>query len=30
MSFYEPRQFADGMRLVHKNTVAIAEDINDQ
>jgi len=27
MNLYEPRQLADGMRVVRKNTIAIAEDI---
>jgi len=27
MNLYEPRQLADSMRVVRKNTIAIAEDI---
>jgi len=27
MSLYEPKQLADSMRVVRKNTIAIAEDI---
>jgi len=29
MNLYEPRQRADSMRVVRKNTIAIAEDIRD-